>query len=263
MALQGMALASGMGSGFLGLAQLGYGIYQDQRDFKYTQEQADLARKREDSAIQRRVKDAIKAGINPYDAIGSGAGAGAGPSASFSSRSLPNGPNFGATFDYMIQAEKLNQEREFTKQAKQNTKLGQFAVGDAYRNDEYQNLAFKYNTGMDMSYHYDNGFDSYLPMMNASIPANMNISDYMYNQPYINAIRMNYENAIYNHDMLRKENAWYTTNQILDAINSGTGSVGNIFGAFGKAGSGYRDFGFGYKFRNNEPIIKPRIGFYE
>lgn len=66
----------------ISLFNTGYGVYQDQRNSKFSQEQFDYQKAlnqqimdREDTALQRRVADAEAAGINKYAVAGQGASA--------------------------------------------------------------------------------------------------------------------------------------------------------------------------------------------
>lgn len=66
----------------ISLFNTGYGVYQDQRNSKFSQDQFDYQKAlnqqimdREDTAIQRRVSDAEAAGINKYAVAGQGASA--------------------------------------------------------------------------------------------------------------------------------------------------------------------------------------------
>lgn len=75
------------------LFKTGYNIYQDQRDYKY---QKDLQKElfaRDDNALQRRMLDAEKAGINPLFALGSG-DAGVTSAGTMTSKSLSMDTNF-------------------------------------------------------------------------------------------------------------------------------------------------------------------------
>lgn len=241
------------------LFRLGYGIYTDQRDNIYQRELNETMMEREDSAIQRRVKDAIKAGINPYDAIGAGSGAGASAGTGYKSSGLPEGLNLGSLLDYSVMKEKLRQERERTRQEKMaSTITSDNAIRSAIER-EYALLGFENSTGFEPFTNADGGF-------RIIYPTNENYYDYYKRSPHYKQFMASYANFMNQSDILRKENQWYNANQILDAINSGTGSVGNILGAFHGGASSYRDINVGTYYRNqnrdySNQKLPAKIGF--
>lgn len=244
------------------LFRLGYGIYTDQRDNAYQRQLNETMMSREDSAIQRRVADAVKAGINPYDAIGAGSGAGASAGTGFKSSGLPEGLNVGSLLDFSIAKERVKQEKEKTKQESIATGILRNQSILAGLDKTYALFGFYNNTGFVPKQDYEFGRFGFVhdgltteEMLNA------------YNKsPQAKQFWASYANFMNQSDMLRKENQWYNANQILDAINSGTGSVGNIIGAFHGGASSYRDINVGSYYRNqnrdySNQKLPAKIGF--
>lgn len=233
------------------LFRLGYGIYTDQRDNAYQRELNETMMQREDSAIQRRVKDAVKAGINPYDAIGAGSGAGASAGTGFKSSGLPNGLNVGSLLDYSIMKEKLKQEQEATKQAKNQSKLLSDAAIRSAIDREYSVFGFRNNTGFVPITNNEKGFFTYMQPDDVNSYSGDNYDFYKDSKQYKEFLA-GFSNFMNQSDILTKENSWYNTNALLNAINSGTGSIGNIFGLF-KGGAGmFRDIGIGKSYMNKK-----------
>lgn len=242
------------------LFRLGYGIYTDQRDYWNQKELNETMMKREDSAIQRRVADAVKAGINPYDAIGAGSGAGASAGTGFKSSGLPEGLNVGSLLDFSIAREKVKQERERTKQEKAATNIIRNQGVMSSVDKMYSMFGFYNNTGFRPSQNWEDGNFEF------SYPGDEDILTYYSKSPQAKQFWASYANFMNQSDMLRKENEWYNANQILDAINSGTGSVGNIVGAFHGGASSYRDINVGSYYRNqnrdySNQKLPAKIGF--
>lgn len=241
------------------LFRLGYGIYTDQRDYWNQKELNETMMKREDSAIQRRVADAVKAGINPYDAIGAGSGAGASAGTGFKSSGLPEGLNVGSMLDFSIARERLKQERERTNQEKAATNIIRNQSIMSGIDKMYSMFGFYNNTGFTPKQDFENGKFGF-------IHDGDNVLQAYSKSPQSKQFWASYANFMNQSDMLRKENEWYNANQILDAINSGTGSVGNIVGAFYGGARSYRDINVGSYYRNqnrdySNQKLPAKIGF--
>lgn len=95
------------------LFKTGYNVYQDQRDYKYQKDLQQEIFERDDNALQRRMLDAQKAGINPLFAIGTGAG-GVTSAGTMSSKPLSLDTNFFAN-QQLKKAEKQAMEQEKKK----------------------------------------------------------------------------------------------------------------------------------------------------
>lgn len=241
-----------------GLFNTGYNVYTDQRDYWRNKHVQEETWRREDSAIQRRVSDAQAAGINPYDAISGGAGASSGQAIVQHSNSLQPGSlmdKFTAIKQNKILDEKLKQERDNTE----TNRLGQFyqriMAKNAYIDflNNYERYAYEHGKYPQVDFYSGRmGFSDIdkrkgYVMSEGYVPGDYNYSE---NTPFNRMLNANMQNFLNQSDMLRKENLWYNTNEILNAINSGAGSVGNIFGAFGNATGGYRNIQTGRYFRN-------------
>lgn len=259
-----MALGAGweIGQAIAGIAdsafKTGYNVYTDQRDYWHNKHVQEETWRREDSAIQRRVADAQAAGINPYDAISGAGGAASGQTVSQHSNSLPTGSlmdTFAAIKQNKILDEKVKQEKDNTE----TNRLGQFyqrmMAQNAYIDflNNYERFGYEHGKYPDLDFYSGRmGFDDIdkrkgYPMSQGYQPGGY---DYSSNSPFNRMLDASMQNYLNQSDMLRKENLWFNTNEILNAINSGTGSIGNLFGAFGNATGGYRNIQTGRYFKN-------------
>lgn len=239
------------------LFKIGYGVYQDQRNYKY---QKDLQKKifnREDSAIQRRVADAQAAGINPYDAISAGSGAGATSAGGVSSTPIPD-LNVGSWMDFSLAKQALLQQKEKTKQEKDLSTIVNLDKVMKMRQSALDNLAFAYQIGARA--------DSWLPF-NETYTHDGDDSWYhnpsvvLSDSPFFQILRSNTSNIVNNSEMIKKQNDWFTTNQVLDAINSGTGSIGNVASAFYGGFGSYRDYQGGKYFKAQRNYFEPEFTY--
>lgn len=149
-------IGAGVGLGAIGdIATNIFNYKQQQTAFDYQKTLNERIMEREDTALQRRMEDAKKAGVNPYAVVGQSAGAGG-------SVSAPNAPQMksGGTIDAMRTAlaaystvsevQKRKQEvmnLEIENQNKQKEGL----ILDA-------DLAGKLNTNKILGYNADNAF---------------------------------------------------------------------------------------------------------
>lgn len=108
----------------LDTVNLGYNIYQDQRNYKFSQQQFDyqkhlneLQMQREDTAVQRRVKDLEAAGLNKNLAAGSAASTGslATFSGSAGSHSLNKTGSMLDTLNAVYQVQQQKEQTEYLK----------------------------------------------------------------------------------------------------------------------------------------------------
>lgn len=120
------AIAEGIAGAIQGFGNLGIGIYnayQQSQNYKYQKALQKEIFHREDTAIQRQVADAEKAGFNRFAVMG-GSGAGAG---SVVSTTAPQADNSMASsaVDALNAMYTLAQQKESAKQAKINTETAE------------------------------------------------------------------------------------------------------------------------------------------
>lgn len=268
--LGALAVGTDIANAASNLFNTGYNVYQDQRNFKYQKELQQELFKRDDTAIQRRVQDAIAAGINPNAVVGSGAGVTSAGGASSTPVSKAEF-NFGSYLDMKTKQEILEQQYEATNQARYASDIMRSQATSATIDAYMQELSAKYMLGVDQV--------SYTPARkgrpgglfmgyNNFLHPDMNMNDAIRESPFMKQLQWNTDNQRNAADMLSKQNYWFTANQILDMINSGTGSIGNVAGAFGSGFGSYQSYQRGKFSRQAREFYsnsgsKPRIGFYE
>lgn len=98
------------------LFKTGYSIYQDQRDFNYQKNLQKQLFTRDDNAIQRRMADYQKAGINPLMALGSSG-------ASVSNAGVLNSGDISVDSNFFSNQQQKKLERDTIKQEMQQRKL--------------------------------------------------------------------------------------------------------------------------------------------
>lgn len=127
-------------------------IYNNERNIGFQQKNLDYQKAlqqqifdREDTAIQRRVNDLEKAGLNKNLAAGQGAAAGSivSTTAPHSESTSKNAINPGQIIDFLRAENSLENEKEQTDQAKLDTKIMQIAYDELNQKHQIFNSAFQ------------------------------------------------------------------------------------------------------------------------
>lgn len=172
---------------------------------------------REDNAVQRRMKDLIAAGLNPNLAAGSAA------SSSVVNAPQLNGVNAGQALDALTASEQIQQQRYATKAAKDYANLmhAQAGMANMQNNLAYGNMLFQLG----------------LPISDITLNDNGRVSFWLDSQqsdfktsPFFNTMQAGVDSAMYQRDLIRKENSWFTANQILNQVWNGVDAGVDIFG---------------------------------
>lgn len=177
---------------------------------------------REDSAVRRRMADLQRAGLNPNLAAGSAA-----------SSNVVGAPqlniNPGQLIDAASAVEQIKQQREATKAAQSYSSLMDAQAKQArldYARDAFNTF---YNYGFDVKPAIHNGELSY--NWNTHWDGNTLVWDLTSNfgeSPFMRALSSGLQTQEYQRDLLRKQDLWYNTNQVMNQVWNGIDAITDV-----------------------------------
>lgn len=238
-----LGIAEAVTGAVQGIGNLGLGIYnayQQTRNYNYQKSLQKEIFKREDTAIQRQVADAEKAGFNKFAVMGNN-GAGTG---SVVSTTAPQADSSmaGSAVDAINAMYTLSQQKESAKQARLQTEQAQLVNKDL-RNKVFEqswrvaNSVAQYmrDAGFEVKGFGQNGDDVTVYFNGArSNPKLGEISDYA-GSPGESYYNVDLENAKNRMTTLQTEANWSQVNQIVNLISrllGGAQSAGNAYDRF-------------------------------
>lgn len=220
--------AAGIVGGLFDGAKSIYDIWSNERDFDYQKSLQQDIFNREDTAVQRRMKDLEAAGLNPNLAAGSAAGAGAVVGRS-NTPSISGNP-VGTSLDMAQHVQQLRAQRIQNQILKNEEEKSKADAAIARSNQRYNSLQ---NVFDELALMYQLGItnDTKIRSKNGSFSVYADFPDGDYsisNTPLQNQLKWQWQNNKNSADLLQKDVDWYTVDKIENLIGAGARAAGNI-----------------------------------
>lgn len=168
----------------------------DERNFEYQKQLQNTIFHREDNALQRRMADAQAAGLNPFDAAGSG---GAGAGAVVSKNSTPSLPSLGGLVDQYAAIKRLPLEMKElqagAKKAEAEARMAQSAANAQHFQDVLNEASVLMSFGLGGSINAEEYGSGKLRLKLTGEPTTVKLGDTPYGQNYVNQNYLNYGKA--------------------------------------------------------------------
>lgn len=210
-----------------------YDIWSNERDFNYQQSLQQDVFNREDNAVQRRMEDLQKAGLNPNLAAGSAAGAG-----SVVGRSTTPQVNFGAAVGQALDAENAvaqiqaqKTQNQILQNEKKQSDIATRLMRDDYATNTLQNainqVSLLYQLGITDGVRIYGKQDGTFGISQNQHTFEPGKEYLMQDTPLMNQLLWQWQANKNAADMLQKDVDYYDADKIFGYVNS----VGNLFGS--------------------------------